>query len=843
MSQQANRIDPNLSLLHVPQPARPRSALDNASSANPLLRFYSEPDPPWSSQRMRSAPFSNGRSSLPQPNPAYGSYREGPTSEVESLAPRSDSGYYTHPTHSIMSHDQERCDQEPPSEILQIRNIHVSSASSETTEMHPNRTTDQVSQYSGRSTANGKEFKCPQCGESSKCKSDHKKHMLKHEKPFKCDIQNCRRGGKGFTTVNDLKRHKKSVHQIDALQDSYQCASDNCRNKDKIWPRLDNFKQHIHRMHREEDESNLIRRSKFQAQQTPTVETPSVAPMDTTLAGIAPDRQFSNTGFDEPTSGMSLTPDQAPNSWPTFPDPGSTQEFALDVDQSNPNRYGQNIIKPTVHVDIAYKPPGQKRTVNYDASAASLPSGPTHRNNSSKLETLATVASSQSSPDKPVSQPSLRLSREPQTKAEQQKQALQKLSKMISGEIAGEIRSASSAAPRDLENVVMRVLYHNLPKLGRKDASSATASLMGQGSQRGSSAGQSVSKDTFTKKEALKAAQAMSDLIKNGEKNPIGVDNRTKPVWDNMKACEHCSVTLARSCDMKKHMKRHTKPYGCTYPKCHKRFGAKSDWKRHENSQHFQLESYRCQYLSPSLQTPCGELFYRQELFKQHLEKEHKKIDDEEIEQEIKLRRIGRNGQGQFWCGFCFEIVKLKKKRNAAWDERFNHIDCHFTKDGKRIEEWHCIQAKKTKGQVLKEMDRNLFEEEEDGDPSMENETNASSDSPDESAHHPPPPPPPPPPPQSQSQSQSHNAYSMPPPPPPGPGTFGSMSNKRGATDNPPSQPPPHKRERRTKHYTWYCCQCQAGGWNTRTDVSCMDCLHDPCPSCQAIAVPEGAGS
>lgn len=84
--------------------------------------------------------------------------------------------------------------------------------------------------------------------------------MLKHEKPFKCDISGCKRGGKGFTTVNDLNRHKKSVHRINAFDGSYQCASSNCRSKDKIWPRLDNFKQHVQRMHPDEDERELLRK-------------------------------------------------------------------------------------------------------------------------------------------------------------------------------------------------------------------------------------------------------------------------------------------------------------------------------------------------------------------------------------------------------------------------------------------------------------------------------------------------------------------------------------------------------------------------------------------------------
>jgi len=86
--------------------------------------------------------------------------------------------------------------------------------------------------------------------------------MLKHDKPHTCDVYGCRRAaqGKGFTTINDLQRHKKSVHRIGVEKGSYQCASEHCRNRGKIWPRLDNFKQHINRMHKGEDEQELIRK-------------------------------------------------------------------------------------------------------------------------------------------------------------------------------------------------------------------------------------------------------------------------------------------------------------------------------------------------------------------------------------------------------------------------------------------------------------------------------------------------------------------------------------------------------------------------------------------------------
>ena len=87
-----------------------------------------------------------------------------------------------------------------------------------------------------------------------------RKHLLKHEKPHKCDVHNCKRNGKGFATINDLDRHKKSVHGIDIDKKSWKCAAERCKSREKCWPRLDNFKQHVRRMHKDEDELDFIKR-------------------------------------------------------------------------------------------------------------------------------------------------------------------------------------------------------------------------------------------------------------------------------------------------------------------------------------------------------------------------------------------------------------------------------------------------------------------------------------------------------------------------------------------------------------------------------------------------------
>lgn len=89
----------------------------------------------------------------------------------------------------------------------------------------------------------------------------NRKHSLRHEKSHKCDVPQCSRGDRGFGTINDLERHKKSKHGIKpkhGTAKSYRCASKKCEWAPKIWPRLDNFKQHVKRVHRNEDAERLI---------------------------------------------------------------------------------------------------------------------------------------------------------------------------------------------------------------------------------------------------------------------------------------------------------------------------------------------------------------------------------------------------------------------------------------------------------------------------------------------------------------------------------------------------------------------------------------------------------
>lgn len=141
-------------------------------------------------------------------------------------------------------------------------------------------------------------------------------------------------------------------------------------------------------------------------------------------------------------------------------------------------------------------------------------------------------------------------------------------------------------------------------------------------------------------------------------------------------------------------MKRHERPYGCTFSTCNKTFGSKNDWKRHENSQHFHLETWRCNLSlnpessstsePPSSSTPdpetplCTKVCYRRQTFQDHLTKSHGITSQEVLKEKTDKCRIGRNCQSRFWCGFCDATVELKKQGLEAWTERFDHIDDHF---------------------------------------------------------------------------------------------------------------------------------------------------------------------
>jgi hypothetical protein len=416
-------------------------------------------------------------------------------------------------------------------------------------------------------------------------------------------------------------------------------------------------------------------------------EDVSVAPIDTMVVGM--EKPLSGLFNYEPVVETHTRTDQGISQWPAslnpadFPLKFHQASIPLFVSGSDSEHMGHQLPQDGTESHRQQ----QKNSMQQNSSIESTDiAGKTGLNSRPVIE--------EQKKQQPVT------SNAPQTKSQQQRLALKKFSRAVSDEME------DSSSPVDLEQAVLRILA------GSNDSSEMDEQME---TARGSTScmqSRRTNKVFLTKSEAIKAAQAISNLIKQ---SPGSVYSQPRKVnqgfASNPKVCDRCGYAVARACDLKKHMKRHEKPYGCTYPKCHKRFGAKSDWKRHENSQHFQLEAFRCDQKSATGQI-CGEHFLRVEHFKKHLEAQHKVSGEQQVSEEVKRCRIGKNCQQRFWCGFHCGIVVLKEKRNAAWDERFDHIAHHFEKEKKSIEEWVCAEENKTKKELLKEMDRYVFDDE-----------------------------------------------------------------------------------------------------------------------------------
>lgn len=161
---------------------------------------------------------------------------------------------------------------------------------------------------------------------------------------------------------------------------------------------------------------------------------------------------------------------------------------------------------------------------------------------------------------------------------------------------------------------------------------------------------------------------------------------------------EGCRKVSKRLSGLKKHLQRHKKPFGCTFDGCSKVFGSKNDWKRHEQSQHEQQECWRCH--------KCFEVFFHhQNHIINHMMEKHSVKRVDEATKQAKSRRIARNYQGQFWCGFCDKIIFHDLHGVEAINYRFDHIANHFKQEMSSSDWIELRGCGKTKA-VLKEESR-----------------------------------------------------------------------------------------------------------------------------------------
>ncbi|KAI2625876.1 hypothetical protein GGR54DRAFT_593377 [Hypoxylon sp. NC1633] len=513
---------------------------------------------------------------------------------------------------------------------------------------------------------------CDVCKKLLKTRSEFKKHKQRHDKPFRCDVKDCTRR-EGFSTSNDLDRHKRSLHPDEKVGGNrYQCPVGMCKNKDKIWPRADNFRAHLKRVHQKDittdEDLDQYRLRSAPPSKEPTDVAHSNTARELNQFGASPTENVNSDAWALHRSSAIDLP-AGPSSIVPVEDPSQTQVEetpSLEDRPSDPHRLEllDSTISHEVHSDSDDALLDKEAGIPGPTSPHPDPLDDSEFTKPRHLEKSAGLHS-------------------------------QKPDSILAGDIGpldlekekgvNEPRDCTSGAP-----------FGNTPPNGQLVGPVNTGDKAPTSSEPGRLDTGNISPlplDITNRDNILHLLETLQsrgvlegcveELGYRKDIPPDPEDAKQESIASNVSeqhhVCPRCPKTFSRRCELKKHEKRHLKPYGCTSPGCDKRFGSKNDWKRHENSQHFMLEHWRCdekQADDPS--RTCGKIVYRRELFKQHLGTWHHVKDQASLEIKLETCRVGRNSEARFWCGFCREIIENKEEGIHAWTERFDHIDDHF---------------------------------------------------------------------------------------------------------------------------------------------------------------------
>ncbi|QSZ36502.1 hypothetical protein DSL72_006382 [Monilinia vaccinii-corymbosi] len=690
--------------------------MDRTTGQAPLLQWYADNDGPWYPKTI-SDPISEERtyikvrSSHRAPVAFGGPYRQQGPLENGSFhlgaPPQSDSGYGTRRSvgnASIFSADVNDRDQDCQSLAGHVADYQPFQGLNEAAlQSRENRTTEPWPLHLPASI-NSPGLFCPTCSRSVKTKSELKKHDLRHKKPFLCNYPGCVRT-EGFSTTNDLDRHTKSKHPLAATSKAesmrrYRCVVPDCKSKDKAWPRLDNFRSHLKRVHAnhvqsEESFEESIRRAEFYEQSGLT--------QDVSLSTELPTQSASHNS--EVCENSTNPQEIRTNRKPAYPDLIQDLVTPMDTPKDKPfveaNARSTTILGPNNPSTDSHT-----RDTIHPSELLRNPIGVINRIPlESVLSTPVGTKSAVNSNLDHVSRPSVE--RNPLPSAGK---ATRHSSASATDATITEVIRTALAETENIFNVgaspAGRKILPNGKSSSADSCGSATDACLLDRSKDTISSTKDDSLDQQKAVEVVKTLQKLGYIIQMDPNHTPRIKNTGSVASHksgNQVTCQICKKFKGRPCELKKHMKRHERPYGCTYLTCNKTFGSKNDWKRHENSQHFQAEIWRCDKEKPEGGT-CAKVSHRRETFQDHLRKEHEVISQDAVKTMVEACRIGRNCQARFWCGFCKRLVDLKKTGFDAWAERFDHIDDHFM--GRRgiqkqgIQEWFPVDSDKPKGDI-----------------------------------------------------------------------------------------------------------------------------------------------
>ncbi|KAF4991208.1 hypothetical protein FGRMN_7970 [Fusarium graminum] len=445
---------------------------------------------------------------------------------------------------------------------------------------------------------------------------EHRKHELKHSLPWHCNVSGCARD-KGFTSKNDLDRHKRTVHGDRTVSGrTFVCNIGVCAKKSKCWPRADNFRSHLHRIHSKTYSANDDL-SEYIYRPAPSQDLEGIG--GSAMAYLQAQEQSSSS--DHPSAILSVrSPYGDRRASQTQPGTNSlsrgSASVSFDRDASGlatVREGNENFIQPGILNGPGPLPPPRwsiSVVSEEDASGDDITASESEQQPDAAPEAMDGLQQSGDSDivmasfDKDTSsqQPDVRMADTDET--EKNPRAIP--SRVNSSETSPGANPAST--------------YKLLDKIPKELIAS------------------------YLKKHSADSGDdsSKSDLT--------STRSQAHP-----HKCPDCGKSFPRLCELNK-----------------------NDWKRHESSQHYQLETWKCDYTKSDSNEICGKVCSRRESFRNHLAKEHLISDSHEQEEKVDSCRKGRHCDASFWCGFCLKIIDIKEKDNT-WAKRYDHIDDHFS--------------------------------------------------------------------------------------------------------------------------------------------------------------------